>query len=117
MNKSKTRYGEKLVPDYSQLAEAARTSGLLVFGHDHVGHGRSEGERGQVRLKQEFNKELSVFLQFSDFRDYTEPLLSHCKEMKEKFSALPLFVVGFSLGALIALLSVFEAQVNKASRD
>ena len=48
MNKSVTRYGEKLVPDYSQLAEAGRASGLLVFGHDHVGHGRSEGERGQV---------------------------------------------------------------------
>ena len=58
MNKSVTRYGEKLVPDYSQLAEAGRASGLLVFGHDHVGHGRSGGERGQVRVRQEFNTEV-----------------------------------------------------------
>ena len=62
MNKSKTRYGEKLVPDYSQLAEAARASGLLVFGHDHVGHGKSEGERGQVRVRQEFNTEVFFFV-------------------------------------------------------
>ena len=36
------------MPYYNQLAEAARASGLLAFGHDHVGHGRSEGERVQV---------------------------------------------------------------------
>ena len=42
------RYGELLVPYYNELAEAARSSGLLTFGHDHVGHGRSEGERVQV---------------------------------------------------------------------
>ena len=42
------RYGELLVPYYNELAEAARSSGLLTFGHNHVGHGRSEGERVQV---------------------------------------------------------------------
>ena len=57
MNQSITRYGERLVPDYSQLAEAGRASGLLVFGHDHVGHGRSEGERGQVRLREKVYNE------------------------------------------------------------
>ena len=97
------------MPYYDQLAEAGRGSGLLVFGHDHVGHGRSGGERAQVRLNKEFNK--GAFLQISDFQDYTEPLLAHCKEMKEMHPDLPLFVVGLSLGGLIALLSVFEAQV------
>jgi len=87
-------YGELLVPYYNQLAEAARASGLLAFGHDHVGHGKSEGERVQI----------------SDYEDYTEPLLTHCREMKEKHPSLPLFLVGHSLGGLISLLSVLEAQ-------
>ena len=50
------RYGELLVPYYNELAEAARSSGLLTFGHDHVGHGRSEGERVQVWSKVESQK-------------------------------------------------------------
>jgi len=87
-------YGELLVPYYNQLAESARGSGILAFGHDHVGHGRSEGERVQI----------------SDYEDYTEPLLTHCREMKEKHPNLPLFLVGHSLGGLISLLSVLEAQ-------
>jgi len=87
-------YGELLVPYYNQLAEAARSSDLLVFGHDHVGHGRSEGERVQI----------------SDYADYTEPLLTHCREMKTKHPDLPLYLMGHSLGGLISLLSVLEAQ-------
>jgi len=87
-------YGELLVPYYNQLAESARSSGLLAFGHDHVGHGRSEGERVQI----------------SDYADYTEPLLTHCREMKTKHPDLPLYLVGHSMGGLISLLSVLEAQ-------
>lgn len=87
-------YGELLVPYYNQLAEAGRASGLLVFGHDHVGHGRSGGERVQI----------------SDYADYTDPLLAHCREMKKTHPNLPLFLIGHSLGGLISLLSVLEAQ-------
>ena len=108
------RYGELLVPYYNQLAESARSSGLLAFGHDHVGHGRSEGERVQVSFvcDQGFKilKEISV--QISDYADYTEPLLTHCREMKTKHPDLPLYLVGHSMGGLISLLSVLEAQVT-----
>ena len=107
------RYGELLVPYYNQLAEAARASGLLAFGHDHVGHGKSEGERVQVSLcliKTLMCQHFSS-VQISDYEDYTEPLLTHCREMKEKHPSLPLFLVGHSLGGLISLLSVLEAQV------
>jgi len=82
------------VPYYNELAEAARSSGLLTFGHDHVGHGRSEGERVQI----------------SDYEDYTAPLLTHCREMKKKHPELPLFLMGHSMGGLISILSVLEAQ-------
>ena len=102
------------MPYYNQLAEAARDLGLLAFGHDHVGHGRSEGERVQVSFV-EFDQQFSMFnissLQISDYADYTEPLLTHCREMKTKHPDLPLYLMGHSLGGLISLLSVLEAQV------
>ena len=55
------------MPYYNQLAEAARDSGLLVFGHDHVGHGRSEGERVQVSFDLISNSACQHFL-LSDLR-------------------------------------------------
>ena len=39
-----SRYAEHLNPYYNELAEAGQSQGILVFGHDHVGHGESEGE-------------------------------------------------------------------------
>ena len=36
-------FGEHLVPYYSELAEKGCSQGFLVFGHDLVGHGFSEG--------------------------------------------------------------------------
>ena len=50
-------------------------------------------------------------MQISDYADYTEPLLAHCREMKKTHPNLPLFLIGHSLGGLISLLSVLEAQV------
>ena len=101
------------MPYYNQLAEAGRASGLLVFGHDHVGHGRSGGERVQVRFLSWDQENIIFFLslQISDYADYTEPLLAHCREMKKTHPNLPLFLIGHSLGGLISLLSVLEAQV------
>ena len=37
------RYAERLVLYYSEVAEEGQKHGLLVFGHDHIGHGESEG--------------------------------------------------------------------------
>ena len=36
-------FGEHLVPYYSELAEKGCSQGFLVFGHDLVGHGFSQG--------------------------------------------------------------------------
>lgn len=43
-------YGEYISPIYDELAEFLSSHGILVFGHDHVGHGRSSGQRVQVRF-------------------------------------------------------------------
>ena len=45
------RYGERLTPYYDSLCEAGMQEGVHCFGHDHVGHGESEGKRVQVNNK------------------------------------------------------------------
>ena len=72
--------------------------------------GGREGS-GQLRFDQQFSMFNISSLQISDYADYTEPLLTHCREMKTKHPDLPLYLMGHSLGGLISLLSVLEAQV------
>ena len=56
------------MPYYTALAEAGREAGLLVFGHDHAGHGESEGERVLV----------------ADMAEFTGPLAQHCRDKMEQ---------------------------------
>jgi len=81
-------YGEHLVPYYNELAVAAAERGFLVFGHDHTGHGHSEGERVQV----------------GKMAEYTGPLLRHCRQVRIRHPRLPLYILGHGLGGLLALL-------------
>ena len=74
--------------------EEGRRRGLLVFGHDHVGHGDSEGERVQV----------------SSFSEYTDPVISQCRAKREQYPSVPLFIIGHSMGGLITLMAVLKAQ-------
>lgn len=82
-------YAEHLVPYYSELAEAGRERGLLVFGLDHVGHGESEGERVMVR----------------DMEEFTGPVIQLCREVADSWPGLPLFLIGHSMGGLVTLLA------------
>lgn len=66
----------------------------MVFGHDHVGHGDSQGERVQI----------------SSFSEYTDPVISQCQAKKEQFPNLPLFIIGHSMGGLITLMAVLKEQ-------
>lgn len=87
-------YGERLSPYYDAVGEAGAGKGLLCFGHDHTGHGQSEGERVQVSSMDEF----------------VDPVLVHCKAMTEKHPGLPLYIVGHSMGGLISLLAVLSTK-------
>ena len=87
-------YGEHLNPYYNELAEQGRERGLLVFGHDHVGHGLSEGERVQI----------------SSFSEYTDPVIKQCQLKKEQYPNVPLFIIGHSMGGLITLVTLLQEE-------
>jgi alpha-beta hydrolase superfamily lysophospholipase len=75
-------YGEH-VGRYEHVAEALAARGAAVVGPDHVGHGRSEGERALIE----------------DF----EPVVDDLRAVVEDARGdLPVVMVGHSMGGLIA---------------
>ena len=94
-----SRYAEHLVPGYSELAEVGKSQGFLVFGHDHVGHGQSEGERALV----------------GDMGQLTNPVVQHCREKVDQYPGVPLFIIGHSMGGLINLLASLSPQMPRLS--
>jgi alpha-beta hydrolase superfamily lysophospholipase len=76
-------YGEH-IGRYDHVAKALVARGASVGGPDHVGHGRSEGERALV----------------DDFEPVVDDLRSVIAEMRDE---LPVVMVGHSMGGLIAI--------------
>jgi alpha-beta hydrolase superfamily lysophospholipase len=75
-------YGEH-IGRYEHVAQALRSRGSTVVGPDHVGHGRSEGDRVLVE----------------DF----EPIVDDVRGVVEVVAGeLPVVMVGHSMGGLIA---------------
>lgn len=72
---------------YAHVAEALNQRGFSVWAQDHRGHGRSEGRRGDCRS-------LEMFVE-----DLNPPL----HQIRSNPPSLPLFLIGHSLGGLIAL--------------
>jgi acylglycerol lipase len=75
------------------------TGGCLVFGHDHVGHGRTSGPRVSA----------------TKMNEYVYPIVEHIKSVKEWYfggleKQLPIYLVGHSMGALIAIFVLFKHQ-------
>ncbi|XP_008411427.1 monoglyceride lipase isoform X3 [Poecilia reticulata] len=77
---------------YEEIAQRLKERSLLVFAHDHVGHGQSEGERLNIR----------------DFQIYIRDSLQHIDLMKSRHPDLPVFIVGHSMGGAIAILTACE---------
>lgn len=78
-------YGEH-IGRYDRVADAFRNRGASVYGLDHVGHGRSGGERALI----------------ADFDPVVDDLDRLVDLAREKHPALPLVLVGHSMGGLIA---------------
>ncbi|XP_064352229.1 monoglyceride lipase isoform X1 [Camelus dromedarius] len=77
---------------YDELARMLVGLGLLVFAHDHVGHGQSEGERMVV----------------SDFQVFIRDVLQHVDLVQKDHPGLPVFLLGHSMGGAIAILTAAD---------
>ncbi|XP_031701153.1 monoglyceride lipase isoform X1 [Anarrhichthys ocellatus] len=89
--------GEHCGP-YDEIAQKLKEVSLLVFAHDHVGHGQSEGERMNVK----------------DFQVYIRDSLQHVDLMKSCHPDLPVFIVGHSMGGAISILTACERPADFA---
>lgn len=82
---------------YEALAARLNAAGWHVAGHDHRGHGRSEGARGTIAGRQSLLADLSA-------------VSDHVREGGR------LVLLGHSLGGLIAARFVTEGLRNPAAR-
>jgi alpha-beta hydrolase superfamily lysophospholipase len=71
---------------YERLAEALTAYGAAVHAPDHMGHGRSAGERVLIE----------------DFEDVVTDVHTVAEQARAPYPDLPLIVVGHSMGGLIA---------------
>ncbi|SOD97871.1 alpha/beta hydrolase [Blastococcus haudaquaticus] len=78
-------YGEH-AGRYEHVARALVDAGAVVHAVDHVGHGRSEGERVLV----------------ADFEPVVDDLHAVARRAREQHPELPVVLVGHSMGGLIA---------------
>lgn len=72
---------------YRNLAQALTARGLAVYGFDQRGHGHSDGERLYINAWRELREDVGVFVQL--VRGVSE--------------GRPVFLLGLSLGGLLAL--------------
>ena len=72
---------------YRTLVESFVGARFAVYAADHRGHGRSEGARGHVANWSEYRHDLAAFVRL----------------VGDELPGLPLFLLGHSMGALIAL--------------
>ncbi|XP_041348607.1 monoglyceride lipase-like [Gigantopelta aegis] len=77
---------------YDQLAEELTKRQVYVFSHDHIGHGQSEGDRVHI----------------NNFKQYTRDVFYHVELKKKKFSNIPVFMIGHSMGGAMAILCALE---------
>ena len=88
-------YSEYMSKSWDGIATALALRGFLVFGHDHLGHGMSDGERVQTVVS------------FKD--DMVAPCLLHCKMIRKSHQKIEkMFIIGHSMGGLLAGMSVVQ---------
>lgn len=77
---------------YEEFGNVLARQSFLVVSHDHVGHGRSEGEPVQI----------------SSFDIYAADVLKHIDEKLTDLGGLPIFLFGHSMGGTVAILCAME---------
>jgi alpha-beta hydrolase superfamily lysophospholipase len=70
--------------------------GYAIYGLDHLGHGKSDGEREVIER----------------FADYTEPLTRYYQMVNGRHPGKPVFIFGHSMGGLITCSYLIEHQAE-----
>jgi alpha-beta hydrolase superfamily lysophospholipase len=70
--------------------------GIAVYGFDHIGHGKSGGERGMVER----------------FEDFTDTLAIYSGMVKGRQTGKSIFLFGHSMGGLIATYYLLDHQAD-----
>jgi acylglycerol lipase len=83
---------------YGNLVDQLVPRGYALFGIDHVGHGKSEGQR----------------LYVANFAEYTDSLKIFVDWVRDAQTPIPLFLVGHSMGGLITALYLLTHQKGLA---
>lgn len=78
-------YGEH-IGRYEHVAERLSADGAVVYGPDHIGHGRSDGERALVERGEDLTTDLHLVADLA----------------RSEHPGLPLVLIGHSMGGLIA---------------
>jgi len=78
-------YGEH-IGRYQRFADALIAEGAVVVGHDHVGHGRSDGERALIH----------------DFERVVDDQHAVLHRAADEHPGLPTVLIGHSMGGMIA---------------
>ncbi|CAH1277166.1 MGLL [Branchiostoma lanceolatum] len=75
-----------------KLVDLLTSHGILVFAHDHINHGRSDGERGVI----------------PDLNILVRDVLQHVDAITSKHNDIPVFLFGASMGGLICTEATLE---------
>ena len=88
-------YAEYISASYDEICGELASNGILAFGHDHRGHGKTGGERVHV----------------NSMDDYVKPMLMHIRKVSKDYNdQLPIFAIGHSMGGLITAYAGIEGQ-------
>ena len=95
-------YCEYVGDSYDEVAKRMSIQlggGCLVFGHDHIGHGRTTA--GNRALANEMD-------------EFVDPIIAHIEAVQNWANCgsgkLPVFLVGHSMGGLISLFTLFKKE-------
>ena len=79
---------------YMNVVNAVVPCGYAVYALDHIGHGKSDGGREVVKR----------------FEDYTDTLTTYLALVKGRQAGKPVFLMGHSMGGLIASFYLLDHQ-------
>jgi alpha-beta hydrolase superfamily lysophospholipase len=79
---------------YQHLAEYFTGKGYGIYGFDHIGHGKSDGTRSYVE----------------DFSTFNDPILIILDKIRISYPDAPVYLVGHSMGGLIAAKFLIDYQ-------